>query len=604
MPTVVARSPDIGGTIDALERRRARSRCPASIGVVRIPSGIAVTARTFKRGNRRTRRARRSAGAGAGTRAVGSTTCARRCAQINQPLTPVLPLLRRRSLRRFEFPFSRTRRWRCMARGRRRPGRLRRDLVRRRSRRTSSPAQVSPAIGIPDREREDPRAVRGRLVRSPPLRRGRRSRRRRSRRRSACPIKLHVDAQRRHAPRTLPTDGPARSARDVARRGDDSRSSTASPPRRPTSATGSATRSPRPGASVVPTLIGQVGFRRWCRCRIDSARRATRSSSSDFGVPTGSWRSVYSGMTTAANEIFVDEIARARGADEVDVPRSGISTRAAAERCLAAGRAAGGVGPTDAAGTGAGRRDPRRVPLGRGLPRRDRHRRARSRDFPARSARSTSACRSTRADSRRRCRASLVDGVVDDVPRGQPPRQRRDPRGQLRRLPVGAHAARAAGDARARVPGADAAPSPAAQASSASRRRRRVRERLRTRHGHAAASLPDSGVRPDAAVLAHVTATRAPVDAPADMPLLYVLRDLLGITGPKYGCGVGICGACTSHVGRRGGATVHRAGRRRAAASRSRRSKGSRTATRCTRSSRHGSTRTSRSAASASPARS
>jgi aerobic-type carbon monoxide dehydrogenase small subunit (CoxS/CutS family) len=33
------------------------------------------------------------------------------------------------------------------------------------------------------------------------------------------------------------------------------------------------------------------------------------------------------------------------------------------------------------------------------------------------------------------------------------------------------------------------------------------------------------------------------------MPLLYVLRDLLGITGPKYGCGVGICGACTSHLG-------------------------------------------------------
>jgi isoquinoline 1-oxidoreductase alpha subunit len=39
------------------------------------------------------------------------------------------------------------------------------------------------------------------------------------------------------------------------------------------------------------------------------------------------------------------------------------------------------------------------------------------------------------------------------------------------------------------------------------------------------------------------------VDAPADMPLLYVLRDLLGVTGPKYGCGVGVCGACTSHVG-------------------------------------------------------
>jgi isoquinoline 1-oxidoreductase alpha subunit len=38
------------------------------------------------------------------------------------------------------------------------------------------------------------------------------------------------------------------------------------------------------------------------------------------------------------------------------------------------------------------------------------------------------------------------------------------------------------------------------------------------------------------------------VEAPADMPLLWVLRDKLGITGPKYGCGVGVCRACTSHV--------------------------------------------------------
>ena len=39
------------------------------------------------------------------------------------------------------------------------------------------------------------------------------------------------------------------------------------------------------------------------------------------------------------------------------------------------------------------------------------------------------------------------------------------------------------------------------------------------------------------------------VEAPAGMRLLYVLRELLGITGPKYGCGVGICGACTCHIG-------------------------------------------------------
>ena len=38
------------------------------------------------------------------------------------------------------------------------------------------------------------------------------------------------------------------------------------------------------------------------------------------------------------------------------------------------------------------------------------------------------------------------------------------------------------------------------------------------------------------------------VDAPPDMPMLWVLRDILGVTGPKYGCGVGVCRACTSHL--------------------------------------------------------
>ena len=39
------------------------------------------------------------------------------------------------------------------------------------------------------------------------------------------------------------------------------------------------------------------------------------------------------------------------------------------------------------------------------------------------------------------------------------------------------------------------------------------------------------------------------IEAPADMPLLWVLRDLLGLTGTKYGCGVGICGACSVREG-------------------------------------------------------
>jgi isoquinoline 1-oxidoreductase alpha subunit len=38
------------------------------------------------------------------------------------------------------------------------------------------------------------------------------------------------------------------------------------------------------------------------------------------------------------------------------------------------------------------------------------------------------------------------------------------------------------------------------------------------------------------------------LDAPAEMPLLWVLRDIIGLTGTKYGCGIAQCGACTVHV--------------------------------------------------------
>src|ERR1700709_601274 len=37
-------------------------------------------------------------------------------------------------------------------------------------------------------------------------------------------------------------------------------------------------------------------------------------------------------------------------------------------------------------------------------------------------------------------------------------------------------------------------------------------------------------------------------DAPAEMPLLWVLRDILGLTGTKFGCGIAQCGACTVHL--------------------------------------------------------
>jgi isoquinoline 1-oxidoreductase alpha subunit len=38
------------------------------------------------------------------------------------------------------------------------------------------------------------------------------------------------------------------------------------------------------------------------------------------------------------------------------------------------------------------------------------------------------------------------------------------------------------------------------------------------------------------------------VDVPADMPLLWVLRDVIGMTGTKFGCGIAQCGACTVHL--------------------------------------------------------
>ena len=45
-----------------------------------------------------------------------------------------------------------------------------------------------------------------------------------------------------------------------------------------------------------------------------------------------------------------------------------------------------------------------------------------------------------------------------------------------------------------------------------------------------------------------VNGRTASVDVPADMPLLWVLRDVLNLRGTKYGCGIGACGACTVHL--------------------------------------------------------
>ena len=97
------------------------------------------------------------------------------------------------------------------------------------------------------------------------------------------------------------------------------------------------------------------------------------------------------------------------------------------------------------------------------------------------------------------------------------------------------------------------------------------------------------------------------VDVHDDVRVLWVLRDLLGVTGPKYGCGINVCKACTSHINGRAfnPCSVRvgdlRGGRR---GDHDRGTARTPSATTCTRCSRPGWTATSRSAATASPARS
>src|SRR3989475_7499144 len=49
-------------------------------------------------------------------------------------------------------------------------------------------------------------------------------------------------------------------------------------------------------------------------------------------------------------------------------------------------------------------------------------------------------------------------------------------------------------------------------------------------------------------VTLHVNGKAQQVDVPPETPLLWVLRDVLGMTGTKFGCGMALCGACTVHL--------------------------------------------------------
>src|SRR5688572_33331771 len=52
-----------------------------------------------------------------------------------------------------------------------------------------------------------------------------------------------------------------------------------------------------------------------------------------------------------------------------------------------------------------------------------------------------------------------------------------------------------------------------------------------------------------ASIKLNVNSKEYTIDADPKMPLLWALRDLVGLTGTKYGCGIAQCGACTVHIG-------------------------------------------------------
>src|SRR5712691_418382 len=59
---------------------------------------------------------------------------------------------------------------------------------------------------------------------------------------------------------------------------------------------------------------------------------------------------------------------------------------------------------------------------------------------------------------------------------------------------------------------------------------------------------PSGAERPRGAMKLTINGVEREVEASPDMPLLWVLRDLVGLTGTKFGCGIAQCGACTVHL--------------------------------------------------------
>ncbi len=347
LPTVVARSPDIGGTIVSWNGSIAQTM-PGVVGVVRIPSGIAVTAQTFKQAMD-ARDALQITWSPGPVRGLSDNQVRETLRQINLPLTPVLPLFGSRTAT-FEFPYLTHAMMEVM-------GAIAdvRDDSAEIWYASQSPnfiaTQVAQAIGI-----------------------------------SASKVRIHVPyaggsfGRRLFGEAAIEAAQISKALRRPVKlmwtRNDDVRHGRFRPMARcelrATWLGGAMTSFEHRiaaaqtdfghglgealtaiGASVLPSLFGQLGFLTMLSLPYRFGTTSHKLVERNFGVPTGSWRSVYSSMMTTANEIFIDEIARARRSDEVDFRLRHLDS-AAAERCLRHVAAAGSWGRRMPAGQAQG----------------------------------------------------------------------------------------------------------------------------------------------------------------------------------------------------------------------------------------------------------
>ena len=266
------------------------------------------------------------------------------------------------------------------------------------------------------------------------------------------------------------------------------------------------------------------------------------------GQADGALRVVYSGQVGTINEIIMDELARMLGKDEVEFRMGLLDTerrRAVLEKCAQEGEW-GRELPTGVA-QGIGMHDEYKSIVAYLME-------VDTRGKEPRMTRCTIAVDVGYCVNPTGTASSLYgpgDGRLRLRLPGRPPRrQRRHPGVELPRVQVGPDVRLAAGDELPHPP----------DLQRHARRYRRARrpgrlggggQRLGPGHGQAGAELPDQRVRRLIAmptITFNLNDNPVSVDADNDEELLWVLRDRMGIYGLKYGCGMGLCGACTSHV--------------------------------------------------------